>query len=111
MPRLSRRGQRSFRTFGLITALTALVAVAACSGTPTAGWHNPGDPVPSTGESSDAAAAANLTISPAGDLKSVSPADPVTATVTTGQITSVTLTNAQSKQVAGELNADKTSWA
>jgi len=86
----------------------ALGVTAACSGTGVS-WRNPGDT--STGPAStDAAGASNLSVTPAGDAKNVAPADPVTATIAGGTLDTVTLTNAEGKQVTGEFSADKSSW-
>jgi hypothetical protein len=56
------------------------------------------------------AQAAKLTITPAGGAQDVAPGEPVQIAVTDGTIGSVTLTNAQGKQVAGAATADKHTW-
>jgi lipoprotein-anchoring transpeptidase ErfK/SrfK len=110
MPRPPRRpalrSGRRLRTFGLTIALVALVATAACSG-PTASWHQPGSP----DSGSTSSGAATLTMAPVADDKSFSPADPVTASITNGTITTVSLTNATTGRVVkGDFNADHSSW-
>ena len=107
MPRLFLSARaRTLRTAGLIAALVALGFTAACSGT-TASWNAPGG---SSTDGSSPAATSNLTIAPESDVKTFSPIDPVSASIAGGTLTSVTLTNAQGKQVAGEFNSDKTTW-
>jgi lipoprotein-anchoring transpeptidase ErfK/SrfK len=54
---------------------------------------------------------AKVTLSPASGAADVSPVTPVTVTVADGTIEALTLTNPAGKQVAGELSADRKSWA
>ncbi|PPK64496.1 Ig-like domain-containing protein [Actinokineospora auranticolor] len=53
---------------------------------------------------------AKLVATPAVDAKDASPAGPITMAVTDGALQAVTLTNAEGKQVKGELAADKSTW-
>jgi lipoprotein-anchoring transpeptidase ErfK/SrfK len=53
---------------------------------------------------------ASITLSPAAGAADVSPAAPVTVSVTDGAIDSITLTNPEGKAVTGTLSPDRTSW-
>ncbi|GLZ38324.1 Ig-like domain-containing protein [Actinokineospora sp. NBRC 105648] len=54
--------------------------------------------------------AAKVVATPAADAKDASPAGPITVAVTDGKLEAVTLTNAEGKQVKGELSEDKATW-
>jgi lipoprotein-anchoring transpeptidase ErfK/SrfK len=53
---------------------------------------------------------AKITLDPASGAADVSPTAPVTVAVQDGTIESLTLTNPENKQVAGQLSPDKTIW-
>ncbi|WP_063046062.1 L,D-transpeptidase [Nocardia pseudovaccinii] len=53
---------------------------------------------------------AKVTLTPGADAKNVNPTAPISVTVTDGTIDQIALTNANGKQVAGELAADKHSY-
>src|SRR5207244_1319458 len=54
--------------------------------------------------------AAKVTLAPAADAKNVNPTTPVSVTVADGTIDRIALTNANGKQVTGELAPDKRSY-
>ncbi|RZQ64472.1 L,D-transpeptidase [Amycolatopsis suaedae] len=85
-------------------ALAGVLALSACSG----GGATPSAPDPAGGDSP--AAPAKLTVQPAGGARDVAPADPVQVSVADGALESVTLTNPDGKQVAGQVSPDKRSW-
>jgi lipoprotein-anchoring transpeptidase ErfK/SrfK len=90
-------------------AAAAVLGLTACSGG--------GQPVaaaqggPGGGGGDSAPAAATITALPAAGATDVSPTEPIRITVADGTIESVTLTNPDGKQVAGQLAPDKTSWS
>ncbi|WP_312868108.1 L,D-transpeptidase [Amycolatopsis pithecellobii] len=104
---------RLLRTRRLPAALiafgvSATLALSACTGNPTPTPVN-GTPSPAGSGSTEAKAA--LSFQPAAGATNVAPGDPVTVSVTDGALQAVTLTNPDGKQVAGQLAADKHSWA
>ncbi|WP_431873890.1 L,D-transpeptidase [Amycolatopsis sacchari] len=106
---------RSLRTARRLPAalvalgLAAALGLGACSGDPA---PTPTSQPPAGGSGSAAEALpAKLTTQPAAGARDVAPGDPVKVTVADGQLESVTLTNSEGKQVAGQLAADKRSWA
>jgi lipoprotein-anchoring transpeptidase ErfK/SrfK len=90
--------------------LAAALGLSACSSgsdTPPAGGAQP----PAGG--SDAAAVTlpvKIAVQPTVGATDVGPGDPVNVTVTAGEIQTVSLTNPDGKQVAGQISADKHSW-
>jgi lipoprotein-anchoring transpeptidase ErfK/SrfK len=109
------RGARRRNTVGLLgVALAAGLVLTACSsGSGESNSAQPQGQVNSNREQVAPAAAkpaARITIAPGPGAADVSPADPITVTVADGTIDTVTLTNPDGKQVAGQLSADKTSW-
>jgi lipoprotein-anchoring transpeptidase ErfK/SrfK len=84
-----------------------LGVAAGCSGG-GAQWNTPGG-APGGGTSAPPGESA-FAVNPAADAKNVSPADPVSVSITNGVLNDVLLTNAQNKQVKGEFSADKSSW-
>ena len=113
------------RRSSVLLALVAALGVAGCttaggpkSGSPTTG------PTTATGTSSGTAAgtttppsasptakaaAARLTLLPAG-TRNVNPVAPVKVGVAGGRLSGVALVNAAGKHVAGTLTADRTAW-
>ncbi|MBM7770589.1 lipoprotein-anchoring transpeptidase ErfK/SrfK [Actinokineospora baliensis] len=98
---------------GLVVGLagTALVAVLGLSGCTS------GESIAATGtggerQSTEAPAKppAKVTATPAANTKDASPAGPITVVVADGTLDTVSLTNAEGKQVKGELAADKKTW-
>ncbi|MDQ0378573.1 L,D-transpeptidase [Amycolatopsis thermophila] len=94
--------------FGL--GLAAVLTLSACSGDGSGSAATGG-----AGTSADAqqtsAQPAKLTVQPADGAKDVAPSDAAQVTVANGELQTVTLTNPDGKQVAGQLAADKRSWA
>jgi lipoprotein-anchoring transpeptidase ErfK/SrfK len=91
---------------GLAFALT----ISACSGDPAPAPSTSGGQVPLGGGQAVPAQTAKVALNPAGGAQNVAPGEPVQLTVTDGTIASVTLTNADGKQVAGAPSADKHTW-
>jgi lipoprotein-anchoring transpeptidase ErfK/SrfK len=91
---------------GLAFALT----ISACSGDPVPAPSASGGQVPTGGGQAIPAQAAKVTLNPAGGAQNVAPGEPVQLTVADGTIGSVTLTNADGKQVAGAPSADRHTW-
>ncbi len=92
----------------LVAALVAVVVIgvsAGCSGT-DASWRNsdgsPGGPAPKL--------AAQLTFAQNNEATTVSPGEPITVQVTNGVLESVSLTNADGKQVQGTFDDRRASW-
>ena len=91
--------------------MAAAVALTGCSSSPAsttaadtrAPAGGAGAPAPPAGPST-------LAVQPAAGTKDFAPGDPVKVTVTSGEIQSVALANAEGKQVAGALSADKHTW-
>ncbi|WP_158884636.1 L,D-transpeptidase [Amycolatopsis anabasis] len=96
---------RRFALAGL--ALSVVIGLGACSsGSDTpAGNQNSG-----TGGGHGAPAGAKIIAQPAAGAKDVAPGEPVKVSVTDGTIQTVTLTNAEGKQVQGQLTEDKRTW-
>jgi lipoprotein-anchoring transpeptidase ErfK/SrfK len=94
---------------GVVAALT--FSMSSCSSTPaTTNATDTGGQQPPVAGGQAPAQPAKLTITPAGGAQDVAPGEPVRIEVIDGTIGSVTLTNAQGKQVAGAVAADKHSW-
>jgi len=104
--RSMRRVRSGARVFGVVAALAALGVTTACSGS-GATWQAAGV---AGGPSSSAPTPSELTVSLAADATNVSPADPVTVSISNGSLQSVTLTNADGKAVNGDFDAAKSTW-
>ncbi|MGQ0839405.1 L,D-transpeptidase [Actinokineospora sp.] len=102
---MDKRKHSQRRWFSVALLGAGLVATLALSGC-TSGNANA---VP--GRADSAQLPAEITASPAADAKDVGPAGPITMAVANGTLQQVTLTNADGRQVKGELAADKRSWA
>jgi lipoprotein-anchoring transpeptidase ErfK/SrfK len=102
--RSARRRPRA-RVLGVIVGLFALAAISACSAN-GATWQASGEGGPTT----TPPASAELTVSLAADVKDISPADPVSVSITRGTLDAVSLTNADGKAVKGDFDEKKTSW-
>ena len=61
-------------------------------------------------DATPAAPPTEFVFGPAPNAKDVSPADPITVSVTGGSLETVTLSNPEGKQVKGEFDAEKKSW-
>ncbi|RRO19430.1 hypothetical protein EIL87_04875 [Saccharopolyspora rhizosphaerae] len=85
-------------TVGLVVGLVGLL-VAGCSGGGAPGEQEQGPPAPV------------VQFAPQNGAKDVSPAAPVTAKVNGGRIVNATLTNADGKQVPGQVSPDGASWS
>lgn len=112
---------------GATSLLVAVTVLAGCSSgslggdvtvTSTAGLPSSSSAGESTASSSaapstttSAAPAAQIAASPAFGSTGVSPAEPITVSVTDGTITDLTMTNPDGKVVAGAIAADGKSWA
>ncbi|MFL6143639.1 MAG: Ig-like domain-containing protein [Labedaea sp.] len=94
-------------------ALAAALGLSACSSGSGGSGQQPPQPGGNRAEQVAPAAAmpaAKITVAPAPGAADVAPGDPITVTVADGTLGSVTLTNPDGKQVAGQLSADKSSW-
>jgi lipoprotein-anchoring transpeptidase ErfK/SrfK len=100
---------RSWRLVAAVVGVLALGATAACSGN-GAQWQPAGAQGTDGGDSTPQAPASQLTLSFASDAKDVSPIDPVTVGISAGTLTTVTLKNAEGKDVKGEFDAAKQTW-
>lgn len=108
---------------GAASLLLAVTLVAGCSSgslggdvtvTSTAGQPSPsadGSSAAAPTTSSSAQPAAQIASSPAFGSTGVSPAEPITVSVTDGKITDLTMTNPDGKVVAGAIAADGASWS
>ncbi len=96
---------RGWRLIGVTGAVAALIAASACSGA-SATWHSPGAPIPGD----EIPVASSLALAPAANATGVSPADPVTATITGGTLDAVTLTNPDGRAVKGDFDTTKATW-
>ncbi|SDJ12674.1 Lipoprotein-anchoring transpeptidase ErfK/SrfK [Frankineae bacterium MT45] len=98
------------------TALTACNPKSTTVGAPSAGQSPAGDAdVPSATPTPTATPApsntpAALALSPANGAANVSPVAPVTASVTGGKLTAVTVTNDAGKEVTGALDPTSATW-
>lgn len=92
---------------GLVTAL-----VAGCSsGPPAASANNAGGGAGDSEQQQPAPKAISLAVAPADQTAAYSPAQPVTVTATDGTLTTVSLTNPDGKQVAGQLGPNGQTWS
>ncbi|MFI0469925.1 Ig-like domain-containing protein [Saccharopolyspora sp. 5N102] len=85
------------RWAALAGAVAALLLISGC-GASAPQEQKPADPV------------AKVSFEPGADAGEVNPAAPITATVDRGRFDSIALTNADGKQVAGELSEDGKNW-
>ncbi|NKQ55388.1 L,D-transpeptidase [Amycolatopsis sp. K13G38] len=91
--------------------VAAALGLSACTSSPDTSTAAAG-PTPAAGDSAgQATAPASFTVQPAVGTKDFAPGEPVRVTVASGEIQSIALTNADGKQVAGELSADKHTWS
>ncbi len=103
-------GRRAAARWALAGALVlAVLASTGCTSTRVR-WHEvgtgpSGGPGPTLGPVASA-----LAIAPGANAKNVSPAAPVTATMTGGTLSAVTLTNATGQPVTGSFDAARGSW-
>jgi lipoprotein-anchoring transpeptidase ErfK/SrfK len=79
------------------------------AGPSTAGSTTPAAPTTTTA-TTPTVPAAQVTATPALGTDELSPTDALSVAVSGGTLTELTLTNPDGKVVAGELNADRTSW-
>ena len=90
-----------------------MVLTAACSGTSSSASSSPSGGA-SGGASGDDGkpriSQATVKITPADGASNLDPDKPVEVTVSQGKLTSVTVTSADNKAVAGTLSADGSSW-
>ena len=101
-------GRRLPALVGLgVAAALALSACTSGSDTNTAAGTQPA----AGGSAAQTAQSATLSVQPAAGTKDFAPGEPVKVTVSEGEIQSVALTNADGKQVAGQLSADKHTWS
>lgn len=89
-------------TLAVVLGLAAVLGLSACSGDEQAARPGGGAPPPP---------AVAVQAQPADGAQDVAPADPVQVSVDEGSIESVTLTNPDGKQVAGEPGPDNRTWA
>jgi lipoprotein-anchoring transpeptidase ErfK/SrfK len=117
---------RHARRSGALAVGVLGLALAGCSGggTPAPGGSSPaGSRLSASGPGATStapagrstapvavAAPARLAVSPANGARGVSPASPVRVSAASGRLTSVTVTNADGKRVAGALGAGGGTW-
>ena len=89
--------------------LAAVLTLGACSGNDSGGTTPAGQSTSADAQHAGASPA-KVSVQPGDGAADVAPADPVQVTVSDGELQTVTLTNPDGKQVAGELSADKRSW-
>ncbi|GAB3573346.1 L,D-transpeptidase LdtMt5 [Amycolatopsis endophytica] len=89
--------------------LAAVLTLGACSGNDSPGTTGIGQTTTANAQET-AASPAKVSVQPGDGAKDVAPGDAAQVTVTDGELQTVTLTNPDGKQVAGELSADKRSW-
>jgi lipoprotein-anchoring transpeptidase ErfK/SrfK len=88
-----------------------MLGVLAVGGTTACGgaqWRAPGQ-TGGGGESPPPAASA-LEVQPAANAKNVSPVAPITVEIANGQLETVSVTNADGREVKGEFDAAKSTW-
>jgi lipoprotein-anchoring transpeptidase ErfK/SrfK len=84
------------------TLVAAIALLASC--TSDEGGSSNGSPI------EKASPAAKVAFAPQDGAKDVAPTEPVKVTVSGGEITEATVTNAEGKPVTGQLAEDKKSW-
>jgi lipoprotein-anchoring transpeptidase ErfK/SrfK len=99
------RATRGWRLVGLMLGVLAVGGTTACGG---AQWRAPGQ-TGGGGETQPPAASA-MQVNPASDAKNVSPVAPITVEIANGQLETVSVTNADGREVNGEFDAAKTTW-
>jgi lipoprotein-anchoring transpeptidase ErfK/SrfK len=100
------RATRGWRLVGLMLGVLAVGGSTACGG---AQWRAPGQ-TGAGGQESPPPAASAMEVSPASNAKNVSPATPVTVQIANGQLETVSVTNAEGREVKGEFDAAKGMW-
>jgi lipoprotein-anchoring transpeptidase ErfK/SrfK len=109
MRRLSRSALT--RLVGSVAAGLTLALAAACASGPGATWHGPGDARASGAPASPSVdPGAAITVVPAADATAVSVTDPVTVTIDSGTLNTVSVINEAGKQVQGAFDTGKRSW-
>ncbi|MEC3975439.1 L,D-transpeptidase [Amycolatopsis sp. H20-H5] len=104
-------GKYKRATAGAVLGLVAALTLGACSSEPTVSASGTQGGVPvAPGNQAPSGQPAKVTVQPAGGAADVAPGEPVQITVAEGTVKTVTLTNPDGKQVAGEPSADKKSW-
>jgi lipoprotein-anchoring transpeptidase ErfK/SrfK len=100
--------RRTWRAVGMAVLTLSLLLVTACSdaGQPHKAFFRKGG----LAGGPDPAGPAALALVPAANAGDVPVTDPVTVTATSAVIDTVTLTDAQGKQIPGELDAAKRTW-
>lgn len=98
-----------------VVALIALLATTACTSSAKAGWSAPGGNGAGNGSTPDPsgdppAARLDLALTPASDAKDVSPIEPVRVALASGTLTTVSLRNAEGKEIKGQLDGSGRSW-
>ncbi|HVW39870.1 MAG TPA: Ig-like domain-containing protein [Amycolatopsis sp.] len=89
--------------------MAATLGLTGCTSSP-ASTAAANTQAPAGGAQAPATSPATLTVQPAAGAQNIAPADPVKVSVTSGEIQTVALTNADGKPVAGALSADKHTW-
>jgi lipoprotein-anchoring transpeptidase ErfK/SrfK len=100
------RATRGWHLVGLLLGVLAVGGTAACGG---AQWRAPGQ-TGSGDEQTPPPAASSLAVTPATNAKNISPAAPVTVQIANGQLETVSVTNADGREVKGEFDAAKSTW-
>ncbi len=104
------------RCVAILLALAVTVPLAACSDDEKPALSNPAEAAgaaPASSalpESTTAALPATLALTPASGKKNVPVSTEIGLKVSNGEVTSVKLTDAKGKTVAGKLRDDKSSW-
>ncbi|WP_436523124.1 Ig-like domain-containing protein [Actinoplanes sp. HUAS TT8] len=104
------------RSVAIVLALAVAVPLAACSNDKKPAFTDPAEAAsaaPATSalpESTTAALPATLSITPAAGKKDVPVSTEIGLKVSNGKVTSVKLTDAKGKAVAGKLRDDNSSW-
>ncbi|HJQ47827.1 MAG TPA: Ig-like domain-containing protein [Amycolatopsis sp.] len=103
--KIGRRLPAAVIGLGMVVAL----GVSGCTSTPTTTAAT-GTQAPASG-AAPATGPATFAVQPAAGTQNFAPGEPVQVTVTSGEISTVALTNGDGKQVAGQLSADKHTWS
>jgi lipoprotein-anchoring transpeptidase ErfK/SrfK len=100
---------RRLRLIGAVVGVVALGLTTACSGG-GAKWQEAGGASPGVDNGTPAPASSQFVLNLAADAKDVSPTEPITVAITGGSLESVTLANAEGKNVKGDFDAAKQTW-
>jgi lipoprotein-anchoring transpeptidase ErfK/SrfK len=101
---------RRLRLIGAVVGVVALGLTTACSGGGAKWQEGGGGASPSADNGTPAPSSSQFVVSLAADAKDVSPAEPITVAISGGSLESVTLANAEGKNVKGEFDAAKQNW-